>query len=553
MRSRPVLLSFVVFFLLIFSFPSAKAYTTAWCSSCHQFLVVNDGVFAYNGSVFEDLTWELRTSDLSEEEFLDFIQTLGVANAGNLTLIYSFPYDMLYMAVYNGTLPVVMKPVLNWYVGGVRDFVKYNGSIFFVASTGMSPHTASDEVYRLDLETFRITGGWDLSWDARDKIAPDNAGLTPYAWVSLGLDDRGRLWARVDMVDPNTTVYYLYNDSNFVMVNSTPVLRIPKPNPPFRIEVRTGVLYNLPWLLPVYTPTEYVLIKNGTEKDVTGELLAFAYHIKPFSSLYGFWDNGRKEWVVSFNLYGLPVTYAVNETCRKPLVLRGLPLGVYDGSYILLGNGTLSWRNHTVRTPKLKKWEDSVELEIYQRDGHPIIVFPWRVNKNGTSEKGFLAYEVTSDGFVVFNTTDERDLGMNMLPNPLVLGDGWNNVTGTLVVNAVNKTAYLITDTGKIPVNFSVAMDNNGVAVGNGTFLIFKWDNVYIVPPYDKPVDVLSLPLCGQKTAPKQETSVNTLKTASTTVPATSSSNSNGLIYIVGIVLLILFVSGLFIWRGRRW
>ena len=548
MRIRQMLVAFMTLFLLTSLLSFVGAYSTAWCGSCHQFVIVNGGVFAFNGSDFEDLTWNISLQGEPNADPYEVFGDFGVVNAGNFMLLYSLYEDSLSMGIYTGKLPIILKPVLGWYVDHVGDFLVYNGSIFFVGATGVDPHSASDEVYRLDPKTLRVIEYWDLSWDARDKIAPENAGLTPYAWVSLGLDDRGRLWARVDMVDPNTTVYYLYNDSNFVMVNSTPVLRIPKPNPPFRIEVRTGVPYKLPWLLPVYTPTEYVLVENGTEKDVTGELLAFAYHIKPFSSLYGFWDNGRKEWVVSFNLYGLPVTYAVNETCRKPLVLRDLPLGVYDGSYILLGNGTLSWRNHTVRTPKLKKWEDSVELEIYQRDGHPIIAFPWRINKNGTSEKGFLAYEVTNDGFVVFNTTDERDLGMNMIPNPLVLGDGWNNVTGTLVVNAVNKTAYLITDTGKIPVNFSVAMDNNGVVVGNGTFLIFKWDNAYIVPPYDKPVDVLSLPLCMQKTAPNQEPAVNTSKTPSETVPATPSSNPknlDGLIYVVvaALILVLIFIT----------
>jgi len=496
--------------------PSASAYSTAWCGSCHQFVIVNEGVFAYNGSGFEDLTWELRASDIKREDFMAFIQTVGVANAGNLTLLYFFPYDMLYMAVYNGTLPVVMKPVLNWYVGGVWDFVEYNGSVFFVASTGISPHSSSDEVYRLDLKTFRVTAGWDLSWDARNMIAPDKAGISPYAWVNLGLDDRGRLWARVDMMMPNTTVYYLYNGTNFTPVNASPRLHIPKPEPPFRIEIKTGIGYLLSQVPSLYVPTKYILVRDGRKKDLTAELLSFAEGIRPLNVLYGFWDSEKKEWVVSFGLYGLPVTYAVNGSCRRPLHLQNMPLESYKGSYVLLGNGTLSWRNYTVRTPG---WNESgsddsetdFELEVYMKDGHPIIAFPWEYYKNGTTEDGFIACEVTDRGFVVFNTTDEKELGRNLIPPWTVpvgkWGLKWNNVTGTLKVNDTSKTALLITDNGTVPVNFTVADTTKSVVVGNGTFLLIGWDGAYIVPPYDKPVDVLSLPLCMENTTKAVQTS----------------------------------------------
>ncbi|WP_054841402.1 hypothetical protein [Thermococcus peptonophilus] len=60
-------------------------------------LVENDGLFVYNGSEFQDLTWKLEAEGLKGEELLDFIGTLRVANAGNLTLVYAYPYDGLYM------------------------------------------------------------------------------------------------------------------------------------------------------------------------------------------------------------------------------------------------------------------------------------------------------------------------------------------------------------------------------------------------------------------------------------------------------------------------
>ncbi len=509
-----ILIAFLIFAPLR---PSVGAYSTAWCGSCHQFVVVNDGVFAFNGSSFQDLTWELQAKSLKREGFMDFIQTVGVANAGNLTLFYFFPYDMLYMGAYNGTLPVVMRPVLNWYVGDVEDFLRYNGSIFFVASTGVSPHCASDEVYRLDLKTFSVTGGWDLSWDARDRIAPQNAGIIPYAWVNLGFDDGGRLWARVDLVNPNTTVYYLYNGTNFTLVNARPRLHIPEPKPPFRLAVQTGLAYKLPWLLPSYTPVRYIFVKDGKERDVTDELLSFAYRIKPLKALYGFWNNEKKEWVVSFDLYGLPVTYVINGSCREPFIIRGLPLEVYNGSYVLLRNETLSWRDHTIELPfridqNSPYSENDVELRIYLNKGHPVIAFPWETYKNGTSKRGFLAYEVTDNGFMTLNTSNNTTPGMDLIPPWFPLdGNGPNNVTGTLVVNDVNKTAYLLTDTGRIPLNLSVANAAKAVAVGNGTFLLLGRDDAYMVPPYDKPVDVLSLPVCGQQT-PTQKTAVHTRK-----------------------------------------
>jgi len=410
---------FVISILL--TAPATAAYSTAWCGSCHQFVVVNKGVFAYNGSSFQDLTWNISLSRIRNPDPGEVFWDFGAVNAGNLTLMYSLYEDGLYMGLYTGKLPIVLHPVLGWCVNYVEDFVEYNGSVFFVASTGDGPHSASDEVYRLDVKTFNITGDWDLSWDARDRIAPNNAGVSPYAWVSLGLDDGGRLWARVDMMEPNTTVYYLYNGTNFTPVNASPRLHIPKPEPPFRIEVKTGIGYLLYQVPSLYVPTKYILVRDGRKKDLTAELLSFADGIRPLNVLYGFWDSEKKEWVVSFGLYGLPITYAVNGSCRRPLHLRDLPLESYNGSYVLLGNGTLSWRNYTVRTPG---WNESgsddsdtdVELEVYMKDGHPIIAFPWESYKNGTTKKGFIAYEVTDEGFVVFNTTDEKELGMNLIP-----------------------------------------------------------------------------------------------------------------------------------------
>ncbi|NJD99743.1 hypothetical protein E3E26_08115 [Thermococcus sp. LS1] len=507
MRAHSIVSVLIAFLLLTTLLPPIKAYSTAWCESCHQFIVENDGVFAYNGSTFQDLTWELQAKGLTREEFLDFVQTISVANAGNITLLYFFPYDSLYMAIYNGDTPVVFKPVLGYCVNGIWDFVYYNGNIFFVASLG-TPHFAADSVIRLDPETLNVTEEWNLAWDARERIAPENATLIPYAWVRLGLDDHERLWARVDLIMPNTTLYYLYNGTNFTPVNASPKLHIPKPKASFRIEVRRGVTYSLPYLLPKYTPTRYFLVKNETERDVTGEVKALAYSVEPLRALYGFWDDERKEWVVSFGMYGLTVTYAVRGSCRAPLDVSGLPLAAYKGSYVILSNGTLSWKNHTVKTPiQSEYWLDNpnysrgyVSVRVYQKSGHQVIAFPWEVIGNGSIRRGFIAYEVTGDGFVIFNTTDERELGQNLVPLRVIpegKGDSkWNNVTGTLIISEENGTAFLITEDGRVSVNFTVARKTWSVIVGNGTFLMVGLKDAYVVPPYDKPVSVLRIPSC---------------------------------------------------------
>ena len=541
MGSRPWLL-FVLFFLSFMQASSqVAAYSTAWCVGCHQFLVVNEGILAFNGSKLEDLTWGLQAKDLNERDFMDFIQTVAVANAGNLTLVYAFPYDMLYMAVYNGTRPIVLKPVLSWYVGYVKDLLFYNGSMFFVASTGGAPHDASDSVYRVDPSNLVVTGSWGLAWDARERINPENAGISPYSWVDIGVDDKGRLWARVRMVMPNATLYYLYNGSNFTPTDFNPVIHVPRPRAPFVIKVTSGILYDLPYLLPGYAPTRYLLVKNGTETDITDRVQELAYSVKPLEALYGFWDEARGEWVVSFGMYGLAVTYAVNGSCREPVHLRGLPLASYNDTYVLLSNGTLTWGNYSVKTPTRSEfWLNClycsgrrVSVGVYLKGNRPVIAFPWVVYGNGSIRKGFIAYEVTDKGFLVFNTTDERELGQNLVPPRTVpKGNGgsmWNNVTGTLIVDETNKSAFLITERGKVPVNFTVAKGVWSVIVGNGTFLLLD-DNVYIVPPYDRPLRVLSLPLCGEETAPE----------------------SGGIEWMVLLVVLVGVLTGAFVlWRGR--
>ena len=514
MRIHSMLVMFIALSLLTPLLPSVTAYSTAWCGACHQLVVVNDGVFAFNGSNFKDLTWELQARGLREEEFLDFIQTIGVVNAGNLTLIYSFPYDMLYMAVYSGKFPVVMKSIIGWYVGGVRDFLLYNGSVFFVASTGGDPHDSSDAVYRLNPTTLNVTGHWGLAWDARNRVAPENAGITPYAWVHLGLDEHGRLWARVDMMMPNTTLYYLYDGKDFVPVNASPKLHLPEPSRgPFTIHLKRGITYYLPTSYWGYTPTRYFLVENGTTIDVTEGVKSLAYSTKPLNFLYGSWDWWRKRWVISFKMYGLPISYVVDGDCRSPLDVNGLPLTTYNGSYVLLRNGTLSWKNYTVKTPtRSEYWADSsasleevVSVEVYLKNSHPVIAFPWEVYGNKTIKKGFIAYEVTEEGFVVFNTTNETELGQNLVPPWFVPngkgGSKWNNIPGTLIVNEPEGTAYLITRNGKVSVNFTVAGRARRVVVGNGTFLMVGSNDAYIVPPYDRPVSVLSLDLCSPSTS----------------------------------------------------
>ncbi|AMQ19202.1 hypothetical protein [Thermococcus peptonophilus] len=501
----------LIFVLIVLSSSYVSAYSTAWCESCHQLLVENDGLFVYNGSEFQDLTWKLEAEGLKGEELLDFIGTLRVANAGNLTLVYAYPYDGLYMGVYNGSAPIVLKPVLAWYVDYARDFLFYDGSIFLVASTGSSPHSASDSVFRLDPKTLNVTGEWDLAWAARDIIAPENAGNIPYAWVYLGLDNKNRLWARVDMILPNTTVYYLYHNGDLELKNETPVgFHIPEVKAPFNIAVEDGIRYELPSFLPEYTLTRYFLVTNGTKRDITKEVLKLAYSSRPLKSLYGFWSWEKNEWVVSFRLYNLPVVYRVSGKCREALYIDGLPIAEYKGSYVILGNGTLSWRNYTVETPrKTYYWLDyqedenehsSVWVQVYRKNDHPLVAFLWEIRQNGTTTEGFTAYELTDEGFKIFNTTDERDLGKNLIPPRYIPVNGeyiLNNETGTLQIDHENNTALIINNSRRIPISYALADKTEAVVVGNNTFLLITWRDAYIVPPYYEPLSVLGLPLCS--------------------------------------------------------
>ncbi|NJE60238.1 hypothetical protein [Thermococcus sp. 21S7] len=501
MKSRSVVSALTAFLLLASLFSPVKAYSTAWCEVCHQLLVENNGVFAFNGSKFVDLTRQIEPPPLPDLYFPEFVWNLGVATAGNVTVIYSLYHDSLDMGVYNGTFPVFLIPTISWYTGGAGDFLFYNGSIFFVASTSCcGPHYASDDVYRVGPRTME---SWDLIRYARKIVPQEKESLTPMAGIKLGLDENGRLWAGVYLWDSNVTLYYLYNGTNFTLVNASPRLHIPKPEPPFRIEVRRGITYYLHYPLRPYTPTRYILIRNGTSRDVTDEVRRLAYSVRPVEVFHGFWDGGRREWVVSFSMYDLPVTYAANGSCRRPINVEGLPLGVYNGSYVLLGNGTLGWRNQTVRTPQQSyPWSKSiVDVEVYVRDGRPVVAFPWETEVNGTARKGFVLYEATENGFEVRNVTGTEEPGRELLVYPISGGEEScrANATGTLCVDTETGTAFIRTENGTVPVNYSVASRTEVVIVGNGTFLLLGEGSTYIVPPYDSPIDVLSLPVCVEK------------------------------------------------------
>lgn len=480
--------------------PPINASSTAWCESCSQVVIANEGIFAYNGSDFIDLTWHLKTGITDPSDLREFISNVEVVTLGNLVLVYSNYHDSIYMGIYNGSVPIKMSPVVEWYSWGPKDIIVYNGSIFFVAESGGGPHYASDVVFQLDPQTLKVEKKWDLAWDAREAIAPDNAGNTPYAWVNLGLDKKGMLWAKVDMIFPNTTLYYLYNGTDFIMTNKTPKIHpYTAPYGTFKIEINRGLMYHLPTFYSLYVPTRYILVENKRRKDVTDEIKRLARSVEPLYPIMGFWDESRGEWIVTYLLYGLPLAYRVNKTCATPLDIDYLPLASYLGDYVVLGNGTLRWKYYTVKIPTIRQsgdtyypWQEGyVSLELYQKNGHPVIALPWEVRQNESrrSKKGYLAYEVTEKGFLILNTTDERKLGKNLIPPRVSMGK-WNNIPGVLIVSIPNKTAFLITENGKIPVNFTIAKRTSHVVVGNDTFLFMTYHEAYVLPPWMEPTNV---------------------------------------------------------------
>ncbi|WP_324736207.1 hypothetical protein VFC49_03620 [Thermococcus sp. SY098] len=543
----------IVILLSMLLLSPVSAHSTAWCEDCHQVLVANEGLFAYNGSDFIDLTWHLEAGIRDPSDIREFISNLGVTTVGDVVLVYSNYHDSIYMGIYNGSIQIRMKPVVGWYSWKPRDFVFYSGSVFFVAETGSGPHYASDSVFQLNPRTLKVEKTWSLAWNARNTIAPENAGNTPYAWVHLGLDDNGKLWAKVDMIFPNTTVYYLYDGTNFVMTNETLKLHpYEPPNGPFKIEIQRGLMYYLPKFPPVYGPTRYILIENDRRKDVTDEIKKLAESVEPLYSLIGFWNEDEKEWVVVYDLYGLPLAYEVKGNCTVPLEIDYLPLASYLGYYVVLGNGTLSWKNYTVKTPMRMyfghntdyPWRKGyVSLELYQKNGHPVIVFPWEIWQNQTwkGKKGYLAYEITERGFVIINTTDKKELGKNLIPSSVLMGK-WNNVTGTLIVNIPNKTAFLITDKEKIPVNFTVAKKTESVVVGNSTFLFITYYEAFILPPWMKPVSVnrmLELYREMDGKCLEEETGV-------------SDGTTKGITFLTGIATIVIFVTLWRFWKKKE-
>ncbi len=155
---------------------------------------------------------------MKDELFEDGVTAIEV---DNVTLVYTYHHDSLYMGAYTTGDKLALRPILGPCVCGVFDFLLYNESIFFVANDGSAPHYACDEVVRIYPKSMEKKR-WVLSWDARERINPDNAGNIPYATVHLGLDEHGNLWARVSLLLENLSVYYLYSNGNFLMVNSTP-------------------------------------------------------------------------------------------------------------------------------------------------------------------------------------------------------------------------------------------------------------------------------------------------------------------------------------------
>lgn len=139
----------------------------------------------------------------------------------NMTVVYSFPYDFLYMGIYRGGDEVTIKPLIGPCVCNVSEFLVYNGSLFFVSNDGPDPHSACDEVVEVNPNNMS-TRNWILSWDARERVNPEKAGNIPYVNVDIGLDRDGRLWARAYLLFENETLYYLYSNGNFTIVNATP-------------------------------------------------------------------------------------------------------------------------------------------------------------------------------------------------------------------------------------------------------------------------------------------------------------------------------------------
>jgi len=197
----------------------------------------------------------------SAELLEDGVTALGV---GDLIFVYSYHHDSLYGGVYTTGDRLVLRPILAPCVCGVFDFLLYNGSLFFVANDGSAPHYACDEVVRIEPETMEEKT-WVLSWDAREKINPDNAGNIPYATVHLGLDKNGNLWARVNLLFENLTVYYLYSNGNFSMVNSTPEeLHLPRTRR-LNVTLKNGSFYLL-------IPVEGESRASGLERGLPGKI-----------------------------------------------------------------------------------------------------------------------------------------------------------------------------------------------------------------------------------------------------------------------------------------
>ncbi len=200
---------------------------------------------------------------LSTELLEDGVTAIEV---DNVTLVYSYHHDSLYMGAYTTGDKLVLRPILGPCVCGVFDFLLYNGSLFFVANDGSAPHYACDEVVRIDPKSMKKQT-WVLSWDARNRINPDNAGNIPYATVHLGLDEYGNLWARVNLLFENLSVYYLYSNGNFSMVNSTPgKLHLPKTRR-LNVTVKNGSFYLL-------IPAESELHDRGVERTSHGNAYA---------------------------------------------------------------------------------------------------------------------------------------------------------------------------------------------------------------------------------------------------------------------------------------
>ena len=197
---------------------------------------------------------------ISNSELLEWgIKAISV---DNLTVVYSFPYDFLYMGIYTGGESVTLKPLIGPCVCGISEFLVYNGSLFFVSNDGATPHTACDEVVELNPHNLSMRN-WVLSWDARERINPERAGNIPYAQVDIGLDESGELWAKVYLLFENETLYYFYSGGNFTLVNETPSsLSLPKPR---KVDV---VVQNGSFYLKIPMETERVPESRGVSWNV---------------------------------------------------------------------------------------------------------------------------------------------------------------------------------------------------------------------------------------------------------------------------------------------